>query len=102
MSEATSPELWARLRSFADQPTEYTSPLRTKYRQQAAVLAWFDDEQSVSRVATGPQDPEFLEFLSEDCDRILGADGERHWAVKDSIRRSALAELAAVGALRTT
>ena len=102
MSDSTPAELWARLESFQAEAPKQPGRQRNSYRHRAAVLAWFDEDQLIGPIQPGPPDREFTAFLAEDCSRITLPDGARHWAIKDPLRRIALAELKEAGKLRST
>jgi hypothetical protein len=73
---------------------------RKGLREQAAVLAWFDDSWLELPGTAAEGEVEVSDFLMEECRRVPGPDGEPHWALTDLIRRRTLRDLGAEGAWR--
>src|SRR4051812_45897255 len=79
--------------------------IRLTLRQQAAVVAWFDESSLVVLGSDADVDIAISDFLIEDCRRVLGPDGQQHWALDDHVRRRTFRELGNDGlkaALRVT
>jgi len=67
-------------------------PAHWAFREAAAVLAWFDPP------SLRPTGKEFarqsaLTWILADSEPVIGEDGERHWALQESIRRRTLRRL---------